>query len=338
MRRILHVLAVFCVLIGGLLGGTGSARADADVDVLETPHYRLEYAPSVAGQAHRLVESLEVWHARIYAELGAEAQGTTTISLMPDERDMFAAVSRRHPGSRPPEWASGLAFPARRSIFLRGDVSAEELIKTTQHEISHVALGSVPRGGPHVPIWFNEGVAIRQSEPVAFERIWMMTEAALVDQLLPLSELDRAYPKGGGRVGVGYAQSVHFVGYLISHYGEARFHALVRGLGAPGARFEAVAEQVYGRPLTGIEAEWRDSLSFWWGWIPVVALGASMWVLMGLLMVWAWRRRRREQSTRMRDLAGLEAVDMAEDIEIAHDLRPPGGSHDPYHGRPPSIH
>jgi hypothetical protein len=338
MRRLLHLLGLVCGLLATLLGGVGPARAESDVDVLETPHYRLEYAPSVAGQANRLVGSLESWHTRIYAELGAEAKGTTIITLMPDERDMFAAVSKRHPGSRPPEWASGLAFPARRTIFLRGDVPAEELIKTTQHEISHVALGSVTGEGTHVPIWFNEGVAIRQSEPVAFERIWLMTEAAMVDQLLPLSELDRGYPEGGGRVGVGYAQSVHFVGYLISRHGEARFQSLVRALGAPEARFESAVEQVYGRPLAGIESEWRDSLSFWWGWIPVVALGASMWVLLGLLLVWAWRRRRREQSTRMRDLAGLEAVDMAEDIEIAHDLRPPGGSHDPYHGRPPSIH
>jgi hypothetical protein len=216
-------------------------------------------------------------------------------------------------------------------------VPAEELLTTAQHEISHVALGSLAGPG-RTPIWFSEGLAIRQSEPVAFERIWLMTEAALVDRLLPLSALDSAYPPGGGRIGVGYAQSVHFVGFLATRYGDARFKAFIRALGSRAEPFEAVLAEVYGQPLAALEAEWREGLTFWWGWIPVVVVGTSFWVILGGLLVFAWRRRRREQASRMRTLAGLEAVDMAEDIEIAHDLRPSRDTHDPYQGRPPSIH
>ena len=335
MNRLLGRCAAWFLF---LFVGLGGAHAEESLDALSTAHYRIEYAPSMKGLATRLVGNVEAWHARISGELGAKAVGITTITLMPDERDMFAAIARKHPGSRPPEWASGLAFPRLRSIFLRGDVPAEELLTTAQHEISHVALGAAIGDGARVPIWFSEGVAIRQSEPVAFDRIWLLTESALADKLLPLSELDRGYPTGGGRVGVGYAQSVHFVGFLVSRDGEAKFHALVQALSTPGAEFEATLAKVYGRPLSGIETEWRDTLGFWWGWIPVVFIGASFWVILGLLLVWAWRRRRREQALRIRDLAGREAVDMADDIEIAHDLRPPQGTLDPYDGRPPSIH
>lgn len=328
-------LAALCLLLA--LGPMSAVRAEESLDVLETAHYRLEYPPAMAGLAQRLVDQVESWHGRIYGELGAEAKGQTVVTLMPDERDMFAAVARRHPGSRPPEWAAGLAFPGHRTIFLRGDVPAEELLTTAQHEISHVALGSLAGPG-RTPIWFSEGLAIRQSEPVALERIWLMTEAALVDRLLPLSALDAAYPPGGGRIGVGYAQSVHFVGFLATRYGEARFKAFIRALGTRAEPFEDVLTEVYGRPLSALEAEWREGLTFWWGWIPIVAIGTSFWLLVGGLLVFAWRRRRREQATRMRDLAGLEAVDMAEDVEIAHDLRSPREMHDPYQGRPPSIH
>ncbi|MCK6569780.1 hypothetical protein L6V77_01570 [Myxococcota bacterium] len=334
MRRMFASLLLGLLL--ALVPGRG-ARAEAELDVLETAHYRLEYPPNLAGLAQRLVDQIETWHGRIYGELGADAKGQTIVTLMPDERDMFSAVARRHPGSRPPEWAAGLAFPGHRTIFLRADVPAEELLTTAQHEISHVALGSLAGPG-RAPIWFSEGLAIRQSEPVAFERIWLLTEAALVDRLLPLSALDGAYPPGGGRIGVGYAQSVHFVGFLATRYGEARFKAFIRALGTRPEPFEAVLAEVYGRSLSTLEAEWREGLTFWWGWIPIVVVGTSFWVLIGALLVFAWRRRRREQARRMRDLAGLEVADMAEDVEIAHDLRPPRDMHDPYQGRPPSIH
>lgn len=338
------VIAALCMLLGLIAPTTGraapevAASADPGDEPVTTAHYLVTYDAGLAGTARRVAGSLEEWHARIYGELGATATGQTTIHIADDERGMFAAVARRHPGSHPPEWAAGLAFPARRTIFLRADVPAEELLRTTQHEISHVALGAATGDDAPVPIWLSEGLAIRQSEPVAFERIWLMTEAAFADALLPLSELDQGYPKGGGRVGIGYAQSVHFVGYLFSQYGEARFHALLRALQTPGTDLGAAMATAYGKSLDDIEAAWRGSLSFWWGFIPMIFLGTSFWAILGLLLVWAWRRRRREQARRIRHLAGLEAVDMAEDIEIAHNLRPPPDAHDPYSGRPPSIH
>lgn len=323
------------------------ASADAepatwDLGRVETEHYTLEHAEGLAPAARRLAQDIEAWHTRIYAELGADASTHATISVLHDEREMFALVADRQPGSRPPEWAAGLAFPQSRTIYLRADTPMSELLVTTQHEISHVALGEAAGPG-RVPIWFTEGVAIRQSEPLAIDRIWLLTEASLADRLLPLDDLVRGFPVNGQRAGVAYAQSVHFIGFLISKMGAPRFQALLAGLretahgGAP-VPFQAVVAETYGRPLATIEAEWRDSLSFWWGWIPVVFAGASFWFLLGVVLVAAWRKRRREQARRMRDLAGLEAVDMAEDIEIAHDLRPPPRAHDPYHGRPPSVH
>lgn len=329
MKRILLILLTILAWLGVSQAGP--------LPAVETEHYRIEYTDGQAGMAKRLAGEIEAWHTRIYAELGAEPSSPATIAVAANEAEMFALVAERQKGSHPPEWAAGLAYPRDRNIYVHAGVPAEELLTTVQHEISHLAMGAAAGAG-RVPIWFSEGVAVRQSEPLALERMWLLTEAALMDRLLPLSALERGYPKGAARAGVGYAQSVHFVGYLIREHGAGRFRTLMQTLARGEDPFGEVVADVYGVPLAAIEAEWRQSLNFWWGWIPVVFAGTFGWVLLGLLAVYGWRRRRREQARRMHDMAGREAVDMAEDVEIAHDLRPPSRAHDPYEGRPPSIH
>ena len=313
---------------------------DAEMDRLSTTHYTVEWAPGLGGPARRLAEFVEPWHTRIYGELGADASGHTRVTLLADERDLLEVARRRHPGSAPPEWAAGLAYPAARAVYLRADVDAAELATTLQHEISHIAMGVVAGAGG-VPTWFTEGVAVRQSEPFAFDRLSSLTQAAMMDRLLPLDALDHGFPKSGARAGVAYAQSVHFVGWLVQARGEARFQALMKALGAPDGPergFGAVVADIYGEPLASIESDWRGSLTFWWGWMPIVVLSGAAWALAGGLLVLAWRRRRRAQAERLLQMAGMDALDMAEDVEIAHNLRPPVDLQDPYQGRPPSIH
>ena len=330
------LLALWCALSFALTAHAESAEFER----LDTEHYTVEWAPGLAPSARRVSETLEREHTRIYRELGAEAVGRTRVTVLESERDLLETARARHPGSAPPEWAAGLAYPGARAIYLRADVSAQELETTAVHELSHVAMGDLAGAGG-VPTWFTEGVAVRQSEPFALDRATILTQAAMLDRLLRLDALERGFPAGGGRAGLAYAQSVHFVGWLVETRGAQPFAALMRTLGeqrSPNGGFEAAIEKVYGEPLAELERRWRDALSFWWGWMPIVFLSSGAWLGAAALLVYAWRRRTRERASRLRDMAGLEAVDMAEDIEIAHDLRARGDLLDPYSGRPPSIH
>ena len=330
------LLALWCALSFALTAHAESAEFER----LDTEHYTVEWAPGLAPSARRVSETLEREHTRIYRELGAEAVGRTRVTVLESERDLLETARARHPGSTPPEWAAGLAYPGARAIYLRADVSAQELETTAVHELSHVAMGDLAGAGG-VPTWFTEGVAVRQSEPFALDRATILTQAAMLDRLLRLDALERGFPAGGGRAGLAYAQSVHFVGWLVETRGAQPFAALMRTLGeqrSPNGGFEAAIEKVYGEPLAELERRWRDALSFWWGWMPIVFLSSGAWLGAAALLVYAWRRRTRERASRLRALAGLEAVDMAEDIEIAHDLRARGDLLDPYSGRPPSIH
>lgn len=323
-------------LLGALLTVLGLPVASAQpFDTQETARYRFEYAEGLHGFAEQLMETVEAQHDRIYGELGIETEAPTTVVILGDEQAMLAEATRRF-GGRPPEWAAGLAWPAKRTILLHAGVGRDELASTFRHEISHIALGTV--GDRGIPRWFKEGLAIRQGEGVDLERAWKLTEAATLDVLLPMADLDRGFPASGARAGVAYAQAVHFVGYLMGTYGEAAFHDLIARL-RDGARFEDAMSAAYPLSLDAIEAEWLSSLKVRWGWLPLIFGSTSLWVFAAAMLVLGWRRRKRQRAARMARLRKEESVEMAEDIEVAlPPFVPPRPLHDPYDGRPPTIH
>lgn len=317
-----------------LLGWLSAAGAQP-FERKETARYHFEYAEGLHGFAEQLMETVEADHDRIYGELGIETKTPTTVVILGDDDAMLAEAVRRF-GGRPPEWAAGLAWPRARTILLHVGVGRDELASTFRHEISHVALGTVGERG--IPRWFKEGLAIRQGEGVDLERAWKLTEAATLGVLLPMDDLNRGFPASGARAGVAYAQAVHFVGYLMGTYGEAAFHDLIRRL-RDGQTFDEAMAGAYPVSLAEIEADWLSTLKVRWGWLPVIFGSTTLWAIAGVLLVLGWRRRRRQRSARIERLRKEEAVEMAEDIEVAlPPFVPPRPLHDPYDGRPPTIH
>lgn len=327
------------VLLSVSLLLAASAAGAADGWVRHTVGaFEFESAPAHEGALRVLGDGATDHAARIYRELGLASPTTPIqVTVVGDEAAMLDLVEVRKEGRRPPEWADGLAYPAAREIYLHLGKGFAEMEETFQHEISHVAFHEAVAGA-RVPRWFKEGLAIAQSEPLSFDRMQLLTEAALLGGVMRLEELEQGFPASGARAGVAYAQAVHFVGWLQDEYGPARFADLLARMRDDGMQFEAAIQAVYPMPLSGLEDVWRDSLEVWWGWLPVAFGGTTIWSLGAFLLIAAWRRKRRERAVRIRRMAAAEAVDMAEDIEIAHDLRPPRGLHDPYDGRPPTVH
>ncbi len=326
------ILLVFALLLVPQV-----ASSEPALVVRETPNYRFEWAPGLDGFGEALVDVVEGHHARIYGELGVASGGPTRVTLLDDEAAMLEVAAARHDGHRPPEWARGLAYPRTREIFLHATVGPAQLDVTFQHEISHVALGEIARHAK-IPRWFSEGIAIRQSEGFALDRTWLLTQAATVGALLPLRSLSQGFPDSGSRAGVAYAQAVHFVGHLQGEFGAERFRALIAAMREQRLGLTDAVAETYGRSLDSIEADWRGGLEVWWGWLPMVFGSTTLWVFAAFLLVAGWRRHRRLRSARLDSLRALEAVSDAEDIEIAHALDPPPALHDPYDGRPPTIH
>ena len=326
---------LFALLIALLSAG---AAQGAEFDRRTGPLYSFEWRPGLEGFAESLRETAEAHHDRIYGALGlsgAAASGPATVVLLWDEDEM-REVATAQQGGRPPEWAEGLAYPGTRHIYLHVGVGPRELAVTLQHEIAHLAVGEMALR--RVPRWFNEGLAIQLSEGFAMDRAWLLTEAATMDALHSLRDLNRGFPASGARAGVAYAQAVHFVGFLQARAGPDRFVEILRLLREEDISFDDAVEKALGEPLHRVEREWQEGLKVRWGWLPVIFGSTGMWVLGALALVLAWRRRSRQKSARLTVMAREEAADMAEEIELAHELTSPRPLVDPYDGRPPTIH
>ncbi len=328
------------LLLALLLLAPGAHAGDFETGA--TPHYEFEWAAGLEGFARALMARAEVHHERIYAELGVPGERPTTVILLHDESAMLAVAHGRL-GGRPPEWAQGLAYPSKRTILLHAGVGPQELDVTFQHEISHIALGEI-REGARIPRWFSEGLAIKQSEGLGLERAWLLTEAATVGVLHDLRRLERGFPSSGARAGVAYAQAVHFVGYLQKQYGAEAFAELLRLMREEGVDLADAAEPAFGASIAVIEQEWRRSLKIYWGWLPVVFGSTGVWGFASVLLLLAWRRRRRQKMLRLEHMALSEALAVEEDIRVASPVlrspppRPEVDAYDPYDGRPPTIH
>lgn len=304
LRRILLILVVF-------FAPAGAAPTFKEA---RTEHYAFEWTRGLDGYARALMEKVEAHHTRIYGELGVTADARRTrVSLFADEDDMLEVAEARH-GRAPPRWADGLAYPQSREIYLHVGSGPDKLDETFRHEISHIAVGRIAPPG-RLPLWFYEGVAIRQSEGLSLERAWLLTQAATLGNLVPLDDLARGFPKAGERVGIAYAQSVNFVGHLMSQGDEQAFGAMLTAVGE-GATLDTAVTQAYGKPLASIESEWRGNLETRWGWVPILFGTTALWGFGGFLLVSAWRRKRRERRQKLARMAHEDEMPLEEDIVV----------------------
>ena len=136
------------------------------------------------------------------------------IRVARNPREMRALAPADMP---PPDYATGVAY-SRWGVILLTMSSPQsweppDLEVVLVHELSHVALYRAVAGND-VPRWFNEGVAIHQSEARMLPRMESLLRAAAQRSMLRLSELDDHFPNRPHEVNVAYAQSADVVGFL----------------------------------------------------------------------------------------------------------------------------
>lgn len=306
------------VFIAALLTASLSA-AQPTFRSANTEHYAFEWSPGLDGYAKALMDKAEEYHVKIYGELGVKAGARRTqVTVLLDEDDMLELAEARH-GRAPPRWADGLAYPQAGTIYLHIGSGPDELDETFRHEMSHIAVGRIAPVG-RLPLWFYEGIAIRQSEGISLERAWLLTQAATLGNLLPLDDLAQGFPKAGERVGIAYAQSVNFVGHLMAQGTQADFGRMLQAVG-DGADLKAAVQTAYGVSLASIEAEWRGNLETRWGWVPILFGTTALWGISGVLLLGAWRRRRRERKAKLARMQADDELPLEDDIRVR---APPG--------------
>jgi hypothetical protein len=257
---------------------------------------QLSYPPSANERVAPIIRDADAVKAELVDALGQPVLERVEVRIALTTADMahLAPVS-----SPPPEYASGVAYNGMHFVLIsmlqpRG-AEAVDIEETFRHEMAHVALEDAV-GGHHVPVWFNEGLAITLSNEIAWARRDTLMKATWQGTLIPLSDLDRSFPRDNHEVSVAYAQAADFMQFLRRREDRARFVSMIERV-KDGQAFDRAITDAYGSDLRKLEFQWRSELERRFSIIPALTGGGLIWVVVIGALVFAYvRRRRRSQA------------------------------------------
>jgi hypothetical protein len=267
------------------------------------------YPESERGRVAPLIENLDDYWREVVNDFGVIVDDALVIRVARNPREMRALAPVDMP---PPDYATGVAY-SRWGVILLTMAAPQtweppDLEVVLVHELSHVALYRAVAGNP-VPRWFNEGVAIHQSEVRMLPRMESLLRAAAQRSMLRLSELDDHFPNRPHEVNIAYAQSADVVGFLRrTNNDERRFHRLIDSLRS-GETFDTALATGYGWTRIGLERQWRESLRTRYRILPALLAGSTVWVAAAVLVIVAYRRRRRYHHLKLQQMAHREELE-----------------------------
>jgi MYXO-CTERM domain-containing protein len=213
----------------------------------------------------------------------------------------------------PPAYASGVAYPSMRLVLLTMTAPATsegvDLDEVFRHELAHIALRDAV-GATHVPLWFNEGVAVHASGEHPWMRVQALWNAAVSDTLLPLADVDAAFPEGRYEVSVAYAQAADLVRFLRRDADRERFATLLARM-RKGQPFASALTDAYGTDLRTLEYQWHEDVKRRFSVVPMITGGSILWVAALAILVAAFVKRRRRSKAILARWAAEEAAEDA---------------------------
>jgi len=248
---------------------------------------QLHYHPTLHREAAALAAEIPSWWSEIQTTLGREVDDTLTIHFV-THAGSVASLSGM------PEWASGVANPARGEIIIsrhHPDGRPTDLRGLTRHEMVHVALHRVVDGAA-IPRWLNEGIADSVGDEVSASRLYALASTVFGAGIPPLDQLELQFRGDKAQVDGAYAASRDFVGYLRVRDGDGRaFRHMLAQIRA-GRPVEDAVLVAYGVSLLDLESEWRGGLFGRMAWYPFLSAGGLPYVLLLPVTIYAYRRRK----------------------------------------------
>ena len=349
MKRLLTLFWVLVALLGSLpaFGADGArpTRVEAPAPVVTNPRdaplvlepssvripnvpdeyatrdlgwLRISYPPAAQARVDPLIQEADDVKTRLAEVLGQPVLHRVDVRVARTAEEMATLAPADLP---PPPYASGVAYNGLHLVLLTlsspdPGADAPDLQEVFRHEMVHVALEDAVLGH-HVPLWFNEGLAIHQSGELPLKRTKTLWDATLSKTVMPLAELDQAFPRDRFEVNIAYAESGDFVRFLLRDADRARFGSMIERV-RNGQPFERALTDAYGTDLRKLEYQWREELAKKYTYLPVLTGGSLLWVIvLGAMVVGYVKKRRRAKATLARWEKEEAALDAA--ITEAHE-------------------
>lgn len=254
---------------------------------------------------------------RLQDIFGVEDAGTIMVSVA-DERSSLAREV--------PEWVAGYAngragivvlFPQRATTYPHNDLG-----ETYLHELAHVFTARAAGDG-NVPRWFHESIALATTTQWGLQDQSRTTLGMIRRWNATPADVERWFRGSPAEARRAYAISESFGRDFLERYGVLgvqRILARVRD----GVPFAHAFQEFTGRTPEGAWYRFWDEQTFINRTVPIVGSGTILWLMITLLAILAFRRRRErdaqfdelweaeDQLERMRS-SGIDADD-----EVVH--------------------
>jgi hypothetical protein len=274
---------------------------------------KLAYPPAAEERVAPILAEADEFKTMVSERLGQDVLSHVEVRITPT----FGDMTRLAPiGAPPPGYASGVAYSRLHLVLIsllppRG-ADAVDVLETWKHEMVHIALDDATRG-QHVPVWFNEGLAIYLSGEHSLARQQTLMSATFQGRLIPFQDLDRSFPSDTSEVNVAYAESADVMRFLMQRTDQARFASMIDRV-RDGQQFDRAAADAYGSDLRKLEFQWVREAEHRYSMIPVLTGGGVIWAAVLLALVAAYVKRRRRTKA---ILEKWEKEEAAEDERVA---------------------
>jgi hypothetical protein len=258
--------------------------------------------------AERSLESLGP-HAQdivtqVSRQLGLEPRAPYRMILIPANGLSDPDLIRFDRGA--PPWAAGFMDPAQRTGAIRLAQAARYPYGTPEavlaHESAHLLMHDAP--GVALPLWFEEGVATWVAREWQLEDVFQLSSRLLMHDLPRLDALEPKFHGRADEADQAYAASFAFVSWSVTRYGSSLVRDVLNE--ARTHSFERAWRLATGESLDRSESQWRRDSVFRYRWLPVIAGSGSLWLIVMVIALAVWLRRRARARA-------LEAVWDAED-------------------------
>lgn len=206
-----------------------------------------------------------------------------------------------------------LVVLSENSIKGRTKTDIKNLLK---HEITHIILGNIITHGSneHLPRWFNEGVSqwLAEGANELFSEQYQnaLQTSYLTEKQIPLEALTTYFPINKNAFTLSYAESLSFVQFLITKYGEANIKGLVKEL-TKEKTFESAFFNVYKTNFQVVEAEWSNfnkKSTFTWDYYLATHINSFIDGLMVLAVIISFIVAYRKNKKKKHEFLKMEEV------------------------------
>ena len=165
---------------------------------------------------------------------------------------------------------------------------------TLKHELCHLFLSDYVQGG-RMPKWLNEGISQWLSDGITEIIIGtnknLLKQATLSDKLIPLKDMERAFPSERRSLLLAYEESRSIAEYLVNKFGFTRILLILNYL-SEGFEIDAALRAGAGISLYELEKRWKESLRRQVSWFSFIStnLYQILFIFAALILTYGFIR------------------------------------------------